>query len=47
MHDMVSGASLRTEAEAEDAVVGKESVKVHLSRNLRVDFLVSIIFDRA
>jgi hypothetical protein len=39
---MVSGAPLRTEAEAEDAV-GKESVKVHLSRNLRVDFL----FDRA
>ena len=33
---MVSGAPLRTEAEAEDAV-GKESVKVHLSRNLRVD----------
>jgi hypothetical protein len=25
--------------------VGKESVKAHLSRNLRVDFLVSIIFD--
>jgi len=27
--------------------VGKESVKAHLSCNLRVDFLVSIIFDRA
>ena len=34
------------ETEAKEGV-GKESVKAHLSRNLRVNFLVLIIFDRA